>query len=274
MAPRKGRKNEWWWVKVENREMWDSYPNSKGRYYYKGNENGPLKFEWKYLKFWNTQDWVDLRAYLHERHKLGFNIYPTEQHGTLSFKKIFRVFQETTFDTVKIVILGQDPYYKKGQADGLAFSVQPRLYPIPRSLSNILREYEEDLGFKHPRTGDLSTWARNGILLLNTIWTVEEGNAGVHQRINRKYPWNTLTNEVVELLSNRKDKLVFILWGNHAKSYRHMIDEKKHLVISSVHPSPRNFTNTSKDQDHFKGSRPFSKACEYLDISKAIWKLP
>ncbi len=234
-------------------------------------------FTWRQLKFWNNKNWAEIKQHLKHRKELGYNVIPS------SFAKMFRPLLETPFKDVRIVIVGQDHYIKPGLSDGLIFSVMPNVKKLPRPLCNIFREYVDDLKFPYPRTGDLSYWARKGILLIPTIWSIEEGakrislnykaNNSNHYRINGKFLWQDLTVEILEVLSKKKDKLVFIFWGKKAQEYAYMVDTKKHLVLKGAHPSPRNFTKRS-DFEPFLGGRYFSKACEYLDISPNIWRLP
>lgn len=225
-------------------------------------------FKWKLLKFWKSKEWESIKEFLAERKSLGRVILPPTQ------KVIFRCFDMTPFKDVRIVILGQDPYYQKGVADGLAFSVLPNQAKLPGTLRNILAEYREDLNYSVPRSGDLSSWARNGILLLNTVLTVEEDKPNSHYKINGKQLWQELTTEVIREINNRKEKVVFILWGKSAQEWRYLLDESKHLVLVGPHPSPRNFTYTGKDGLRFRGGSYFSKAAAYLDIDKRIWRLP
>lgn len=167
---------------------------------------------------------------------------------------IFRVFELTPFEEVKVVILGQDPYHGAGQANGLAFAVNES-EPAPPSLQNIFKEIESDLGqpLKH-RSGDLSRWAEQGVLLLNATLTVRARTAGSHQMKG----WEEFTNAVIKVLSEEREHLVFILWGNYAKAKGAHIDRSKHLVIESAHPSPFSANNG------FFGSKPFSQANGYL----------
>lgn len=272
--------------------MWDDRYKGDFRIY---SGSGVAKnFSWRFLKFWNGKNWKKLRDFLSERHKLGRVILPA-----YNYDRIFRALYLTPFDRVKIVILGQDPYFQKGVADGLAFSILPNkvgiptyerqrtdnkvlkdkgtiaIRKLPGSLGEIFKEYREDLGYPYPRSGDLSTWARNGILLINAVWTVEEGRPLSHYRVKGSSPWAELTAEIIGQLSERKNKLVFILWGKKAQEWRYMIDETKHLVLASAHPSPRNkMFKQGNPEQNFLGGRYFSKACEYLDISKTIWRLP
>lgn len=169
-------------------------------------------------------------------------------------KFIFRAFELTPFDTVKVVILGQDPYHGTGQANGLSFAVNDGV-TLPPSLRNIYQELEKDLGQSLTnRSGDLSRWASQGVLLLNATLTVRAATAGSHQ--NRG--WEQFTDAVIRVLSEEREHLVFILWGNYARQKGAHIDRRKHLVIESAHPSP--FSASAG----FFGSKPFSKANDYL----------
>ncbi len=169
-------------------------------------------------------------------------------------KNIFRAFDLCPFDKVKVVILGQDPYHGVGQANGLSFAVNEGT-ALPPSLQNIFKEIESDIGapFTH-RSGDLSRWATQGVLLLNATLTVRAHSAGSHQ----KKGWEEFTDAAIKALSDEREHLVFILWGNYARQKGAHIDRSKHLVIESAHPSPFSAYNG------FFGSKPFSKANEYL----------
>ena len=174
----------------------------------------------------------DTPYFKHARHFLkkavheGKTVYPP---GPL----IFNAFNTTPFDQVKVVILGQDPYHQPGQAMGLCFSV-PRGVKVPASLKNIYKELHRDLQMSIPDHGDLTKWAEQGVFLLNAILTVERSNAGAHKKIG----WQQFTDQVIRILSDQKEGLVFLLWGNFAKAKKALIDETKHYVLESVHPSP------------------------------------
>ena len=148
-------------------------------------------------------------------------------------KLIFNAFDQTPFDQVRVIIIGQDPYHGPRQAMGLCFSVD-RSVTIPASLRNIYKELHRDLGLPIPEHGDLSKWARQGVFLLNAVLTVQRGNAGSHRKIG----WERFTNAVIQKLSTQRDGLIFLLWGNFAKSKKPLIDEMKHHVMEAVHPSP------------------------------------
>lgn len=174
-------------------------------------------------------------------------VYPPPKH-------IFRAFELTPFDSVEVVILGQDPYHGLGQANGLCFAVNEGV-PLPPSLQNMFKEIESDLGqpLMH-RTGDLERWAKQGVLLLNATLTVRARTAGAHQGKG----WEQFTDAVIKKLSDEKENLVFILWGKYARSKGDLIDWSKHEIIESAHPSPLSAHNG------FFGSKPFSKTNEYL----------
>lgn len=167
--------------------------------------------------------------------------------------EIFQAFQLTPYDRVKVVILGQDPYHGKGQAEGLAFSVKKGV-KIPPSLRNIFIELESDLQIDKPDHGSLVSWAKEGVLLLNTVLTVREGEANSHAGQG----WKIFTDEVIKKLGQRKEPAVFILWGNQAKEKEKFI-ASHHRIISSAHPSPLSARRG------FFDSKPFSKANEYLE---------
>ena len=168
------------------------------------------------------------------------------------YKNIFNAFKLTSFKDTKVIILGQDPYHEIGQANGLAFSVNEGI-KLPPSLINIYKEMKDDLEIDN-NTGDLTSLAKQGVLLLNTTLTVNKGEANSHS----KFGWNIFTDNIIKLLSDKKENLVFILWGNNAISKEKLIDTKKHLVIKSPHPSPLSAYNG------FFGSKPFSKTNAYL----------
>ncbi len=173
-------------------------------------------------------------------------VYPNPKH-------IFRAFDETPFDAVKVVILGQDPYHGEGQANGLCFAVSSGVR-TPPSLQNIFKELESDLGRPVIRDPDLSRWAKQGVLLLNATLTVNAKNPGSHQGRG----WEQFTDAAIKKLSDEREGIVFILWGNYAKQKGAYIDRTMHCVLESAHPSPLSAHNG------FFGSKPFSKANKYL----------
>ena len=168
-------------------------------------------------------------------------------------RSIFAAFDASPFESTKVVIIGQDPYHGPGQANGLAFSVNPGV-PLPPSLRNILAEVQADTGAPAPPDGDLTRWARQGVLLLNTSLTVRAGQPKSHSGIG----WERLTDAAVRALARRREGLVFILWGADAARKAQMIDPQRHLVLTSVHPSP-----LSAHRGFF-GNHQFSRANEYL----------
>ncbi len=178
---------------------------------------------------------------------------------------IFTAFNLTPFDKVKVVILGQDPYHGPNQAHGLSFSVRPGIAPPP-SLQNIFKEMSSDLGTPPPDHGNLETWARQGVFLLNSILTVEQGSAGAHVGKG----WERFTDAAIDQLNSARDNLVFVLWGRKAQQKCSKIDPHRHKIIMSAHPSPLSAYNG------FLGSKPFSKANDYLvnhNISPINWSL-
>lgn len=168
-------------------------------------------------------------------------------------KLVFNAFDHCAFSDVKVVILGQDPYINPGQAQGLSFSV-PDGTTLPPSLRNIYKEIKSDLGIDVPESGNLERWVKQGVLLLNATLTVTAGLSNSHQG----WGWEQFTDAVIKKISEEKEHVVFILWGNYARSKKTLIDESKHLVLESPHPSP-----FSADKGFF-GSKPFSKTNEYL----------
>ena len=169
-------------------------------------------------------------------------------------KLIFNAFNLCPFHKVKVVIIGQDPYHEPGQAMGLSFSV-PEGVVMPPSLINIFKEIEMDLGKPMPRNGDLTRWAEQGVLLLNATLTVRAHQANSHQRLG----WTTFTDAAIKALSDHRDGLVFMLWGGFARSKKYLIDQNRHLVLESVHPSP-----LSANRGGWFGNHQFSRCNEYL----------
>jgi len=199
-----------------------------------------------------------LKIFLKSRYDEGRVIFPEK-------KNYFNAFQETPFDLCKVVILGQDPYHGPGQAHGLCFSVQKGTAKPP-SLVNIFKELQSDMGIAIPKHGDLTAWARQGILLLNSVLTVEQGQPGSHQGRG----WEIFTDAVIQQLNDRKENIVFVLWGAYAQKKAAKVDRNKHLVLESVHPSPLS------SHRGFFGSKPFSKINTYLEQTgqkKIDWDL-
>jgi uracil-DNA glycosylase len=178
--------------------------------------------------------------------------------------EIFTAFNECPFEKVEVVIIGQDPYHGAGQAHGLCFSVNDGI-AYPPSLRNIFEEIRVDLGKPIPHSGSLHRWARQGVLLLNATLTVNEGMAGSHQSKG----WEIFTDAVIKKISDKKQDVVFMLWGGYAKKKGAVVDKKKHLVLESGHPSP-----LSANRGHWFGNKHFSKANDFLaskDLKKIDW---
>lgn len=169
------------------------------------------------------------------------------------FNNIFNALKLTPYKNVKVVILGQDPYHGEGEAHGLSFSVKDGIKKPP-SLKNIFKELKDDLGIEEPESGNLEKWAKEGVLLLNSVLTVEKDKAASHKDLG----WNLFTDHIIKILNQKETPIVFILWGNFARSKKIYITNPKHLIIESVHPSPFSVYNG------FFGSRPFSKANNFL----------
>lgn len=204
--------------------------------------------EWKNAlgDFFAGETWQNLTEYVRGEYQ-NKRVYPNP-------KDIFKAFELTPFSKVKVVILGQDPYHGPGQAHGLCFSV-PDGMRLPPSLQNIYKEIESDLGVKKDFTnGNLGSWAKQGVFLLNAILTVVASTPASHQG----HGWEELTDHVIKTISDKREHVVFILWGNYARGKKALIDTTKHLVIESTHPSPFSAHNG------FMGSKPFSKCNEYL----------
>ena len=171
---------------------------------------------------------------------------------------VFRAMRLTDYDNIKVVILGQDPYHGEGEAEGLSFSVRDGIRKPP-SLKNIFKELEDDLGYKEPQSGSLVKWAKEGVLLLNSLLTVEKDNPLSHKKLG----WERFTDEIIKKINEKETPVVFILWGAYAKSKKNYITNKNHYIIESTHPSPFSARNG------FFGSKPFSKTNKFL-ISKKI----
>ena len=206
---------------------------------------------------WKQPYFNELVHFLSEEKANKEIIYPPE-------KQIFAAFENTPFDKVKVVILGQDPYHGEGQANGLCFSVAPGVR-VPPSLKNIFKELNRDLNVDIPVDGDLSAWTSQGVLLLNATLTVRANQAASHQ----KKGWEKFTDAIIKSISENRENVVFMLWGNYAKQKASCVNRSKHLVLEAAHPSPLARTG-------FKGCSHFSKANEYLvknNISPIDWRL-
>ena len=199
-----------------------------------------------------SENYEKIREFLKSEYSLH-TIYP-------SMYDIFNAFKITPYKSIKAVILGQDPYHEPGQAHGLCFSVKEGT-KLPPSLVNIYKELYSDLGIEPSESGDLTAWAKQGVLLLNTTLTVSRGVANSHSKCG----WTEFTDEVIKKISEREKPVVFILWGGNARAKKSLIDLSRHFVIESAHPSPLSCYNG------FFGSKPFSRTNEYL---KSIGETP
>ncbi len=193
----------------------------------------------------NTPEWSALQAFV-AAERASHTIYPSAAHT-------FAAFEHTPVDTVRVLLLGQDPYHGPNQAHGLCFSV-PEGARFPPSLRNMLKELETDLNIPARPHGDLSAWAHQGVLLLNTVLTVREGAANSHQ----KQGWEAFTDAVIAALSERSDPIVFVLWGNPARRKKRLIDTNRHRIVEGAHPSPLSAYRG------FFGSRPYSAVNRHL----------
>ena len=203
---------------------------------------------------------INLRQFLAEQKKLGKTIYPPAS-------EYFNALNTTPLSQVKVVILGQDPYHGVGQAHGLCFSVR-RGVAVPPSLQNIYRELLNDVGAQPVRHGDLSSWAAQGVLLLNSVLTVEAGQPASHQGRG----WELFTDEIIKVLNEQCENLVFLLWGSYAQKKGQHIDTNKHLVLKATHPSPM-----AANRGGFFGCKHFSQTNAYLaehGLEPINWALP
>ncbi len=220
----------------------------------------PVENDWKPIleELTNTESYRKLRHFLAEEYKRE-TVYP-------DMYDLWTAFEWTPYSEVKAVILGQDPYHGANQAHGLSFSVKPGVN-VPPSLRNIYKELEADLGYTPVNHGYLKKWADQGVLLLNAVLTVRQGEANAHQGLG----WEAVTDGVIKALNEKEEKIVFILWGNASIAKRSLIDESKHAVLTSSHPSP------FSAHISFLGSRPFSKTNEILQEAgrePIDWELP
>ena len=205
--------------------------------------------------YFETDAWKELTEFVKQRYQ-ETTVYPHP-------KNLFNAFNSTPLDNVKVVILGQDPYHGPGQAHGLSFSIESG-HRLPPSLQNILQELLDDIGEHSIQDGNLQSWADQGVLLLNSVLTVEHKSPASHA----KKGWEAFTDYVIETISQKREHVVFILWGAYAQKKEELIDTDKHLVIKSAHPSP-----FSAHKGFFE-SKPFSKANNYLEkhnIEKIAW---
>jgi uracil-DNA glycosylase len=213
------------------------------------------------MKIKCKNDWKEL--FNEEKNKEYFKklerfIKEERNHYTIFPEKdrVFEAFNLCSYEDTKVVIIGQDPYHGPNQAHGLCFSVLPG-NKIPPSLRNIYKELKDDLGCNIPNHGYLSDWAKQGVLMINSVFTVREGEANTHKNMG----WEILTKKVISYLNNKKSPVVFILWGNYAKQYEKLINNKQHKIIKSYHPSP-----LSASRGFFK-SKPFSKSNTFLEAN-------
>ena len=203
----------------------------------------------------NKDYFRQIRNFIKEQYKTKA-IFPPE-------KLIFNAFNLTSVNSVKVVVIGQDPYHGEGQANGLAFSVSKGI-KIPPSLLNIYKELKSDINKDIPNNGCLEAWAKQGVLLLNSVLTVQSGKANSHKDIG----WEKFTENIISLISKKKTNLVFLLWGNYAHKKENLIESNNHLILKSVHPSPLSAYNG------FFGSKHFSKTNKFLkknNIKEILW---
>ena len=215
-------------------------------------ENVKIESSWKKIltPYFQTKDWKQLADFVRQEY-LTQTIYPHP-------KNIFNAFNSVPFNKVKVIIIGQDPYHNPGQAHGLCFSVQDKVTPPP-SLKNIYKEIENDLGIKKDFSqGNLKGWTQQGVLLINSVLTVRKNQAGSHANKG----WEKFTDEVIKQLSEKRENLVFLLWGNYAKQKGAIINRTKHLALEAAHPSPFSAHNG------FFGCRHFSQTNKYLTENK------
>ena len=217
-----------------------------------------------------TNDWVEKiqgeykKPYYKKLYETVLQEYRTKEIFPAS-QDIFKAYDLCPYHKLKVVILGQDPYHNTGQAQGLSFSVKKGM-ALPPSLQNIFKELSDDLACPIPRNGDLSPWAEQGVLLLNTVLTVRAHQAFSHRGIG----WEEFTDATIEAIEEKEEPVVYILWGSHAQSKRKMIRQKKRLILTAPHPSPLSAYRG------FFGSRPFSKCNAYLEkegLSPIDWRL-
>jgi len=202
---------------------------------------------WDNLEFFRSPEFANVVTFLKKEKQQGKKVIP-------EFQSVLKALALTPLERVKVVILGQDPYPNPKHATGLAFGVPEDITDLPASLVNIFKELVSDLGISYPKTGNLEHWADQGVLLLNTVLTVEAGNRGSHAGKG----WEKLTNEIIETISAFRENVVFILWGKSASLKARFVDDSKHLILMSPHPSPLSA------HSGFFGSKPFSKTNEYL----------
>jgi uracil-DNA glycosylase len=214
---------------------------------------------WDSLEFFQGPDFADVVSFLKEEQAQGKHIIP-------EFANVLKALALTPLERVKVVILGQDPYPNPIHADGLAFSIPEDVKIFPATLNNIFKELTSDVGVPYPKTGNLEKWADQGVLLLNTVLTVNAGDRASHAGKG----WEILTTEIINTINEHKENVVFILWGKSASLKARYIDEKRHHIIMSTHPSPL------AAHGGFFGSKPFSRANMYLkedNLEPIEWNL-
>ena len=200
-------------------------------------------------KVWNSDGFKKFMKVILKEYK-NYTCYP-------KYEDIFNALKNTSYSDVKVVIIGQDPYHGEGEAHGLSFSVQEGV-KLPPSLQNIFKELYDDLGILNKGSGDLTPWTKEGVLLLNSILSVRKDSPLSHKDLG----WQLLTDHIIKLLNAKEEPIVFILWGNFARTKKEFITNKKHLIIESTHPSPFSARNG------FFGSKPFSRTNEFLKKNK------
>ena len=206
---------------------------------------------------YNKEYFKKLLEFVKEEYK-SKTIYPKQN-------EVFNAFRYTDFKNLKVVILGQDPYHGPNQAEGLSFSVKDEVLKPP-SLQNIFKELESDLGIQFPKHNSLKPWAKQGVLLLNAVLTVEEHKPTSH----KEKGWETFTDDIIKIVNKKEEPVVFILWGSYARAKKELITNPKHLIIESAHPSPFSARNG------FFGSRPFSRTNDFLrknNIKEIDWRV-
>jgi uracil-DNA glycosylase len=220
----------------------------------------PLDESWYELLIedFSKEYFIKLNQFLLKEKNRGYQILPPDL-------EIFEALNQTPFDNVKVVIIGQDPYHGPMQANGLCFSVNDGI-PFPPSLRNIFKELKSDINFITPKSGNLTPWAKQGVLLLNSTLTVRLNEANSHSKIG----WQIFTDKIISEVVSKKENIVFILWGAYAQSKLSLIDASKHFILQSAHPSPLSASRG------FFGCRHFSKTNDYLisnNIQPIVWQL-
>jgi uracil-DNA glycosylase len=225
-----------------------------------GSMKDRLPADWKKVlkEVLDSPEFAELEAFVAEERREE-TVFPSEED-------LFSAFRLTPYEKVKVLLLGQDPYHGPGQAHGLAFSVQPGVKPPP-SLVNIFKELQSDVGAPKPKDGSLVPWAKQGVLLLNAVLTVRQGEANSHAR----HGWEHFTDAVIQKVSDKPERVVFILWGAYAQKKKPLIDTSKHFILEAQHPSPLSA------KKGFFGSKPFTRTNEALEErgrEPIDWTLP